>query len=65
MFHPDYTVGCDAHKNYSFFAVLDTRGRLVEEQRVPHQPGALRAYLSRFPAGTPVALETVGNWYSR
>ena len=63
MFHPDYTVGCDAHKHYSFFAVLDSQGRLVEEQRVPHHPGALRAYLSRFPDGTPVALETVGNWY--
>ncbi len=65
MFHSDYTIGCDAHKHYSFFAVLDARGRLVEEQRGAHHPGAIRAYLSRFPAGTPVALETVGNWYSR
>jgi transposase len=35
----------------------------VERTRVNHEPGAIRAFLSRFPEGTPVALETVGNWY--
>lgn len=58
-----YRVGCDAHKYYSLFAVLDDRGKLQEEQRVNHEPGAIQAYLSRFPEGTPVALESVGNWY--
>jgi transposase len=58
-----YRVGCDAHKHYSRFAVLDDRGKLQEEQRVNHKPGALRAYLSELPEGTPVALESVGNWY--
>jgi hypothetical protein len=58
-----YKVGCDAHKHYSLFAVLDHRGRPVEQARVDHEPGAIRAFLSRFPESTPVALETVGNWY--
>ena len=58
-----YKVGCDAHKHYSLFAVLDHQGRPVERTRVNHQPGAIRAFLSRFPEATPVALETVGNWY--
>jgi len=58
-----YKVGCDAHKHYSLFAVLDHQGRPVERTRVNHEPGAIRAFLSRFPEGTPVALETVGNWY--
>lgn len=58
-----YKVGCDAHKHYSLFAVLDHRGRPVEQTRVNHEPGAIRAFVSRFPPGTPVALETVGNWY--
>jgi hypothetical protein len=31
--------------------------------RVEHQPGAIRELLSMFPEGTPVALESVGNWY--
>jgi len=61
--HTDYKVGCDAHKHYSLFAVLDHQGRPVEQTRVNHEPGAIRAFLSRFPPGTPVALETVGNWY--
>jgi hypothetical protein len=56
-----YRVGCDAHKYYSLFAVLDDRGKLQEEQRVNHKPGAIRDYLSAFPEGTPVALESVGN----
>lgn len=58
-----YRVGCDAHKAYSLFAVLDDQGKLQEEQRVNHVPGAIREYLSEFPEGTPVALESVGNWY--
>jgi hypothetical protein len=63
MMHSHYTVGCDAHKHYSLFAVLDHRGKPVEQTRVNHEPGAIRAFVSRFPPGTPVALETVGNWY--
>jgi transposase len=58
-----YTVGCDAHKHYSLFTVLDSRGRAEQQTRVDHQRGAIRGFLSRFPPGTPVALETVGNWY--
>jgi len=30
---------------------------------VEHKPGAIQEYLSKFPEGTPVALECVGNWY--
>jgi len=73
-----YTVGCDAHpglarqpalavqgagKRYSLFTVLDARGRTQQRTRVDHQRGAIRSFLSRFPPGTPVAVETVGNWY--
>jgi transposase len=63
MVQSDYTVGCDAHKHFSLFAALDRRGNLVERTRVGHVPGAIGAFLSQFPEGTPVALETVGNWY--
>jgi len=63
MVHPDYTIGCDAHKHFSLFALLDEKGDLVQRTRVGHVPGAIAAFLSQFPEGTPVALETVGNWY--
>lgn len=65
MFHSDYTVGCDAHKHFSMFAVLDAKGDLVQRTRVGHVPGAIRTFLEPFPEATPVALETVGNWYPR
>jgi hypothetical protein len=61
--HSYYKVGCDAHKHYSLFSVLDDRGRPTERTRVNHVRGAIRDFLSQFPPGTPVALETVGNWY--
>src|SRR3990172_11330691 len=58
-----YKLGCDAHKHYSLFAVLDHRGKCIERTRVNHEAGAIRAFLSRFPGGTAVALETLRNWY--
>ncbi len=61
--HAHYKLGCDAHKRYSLMAVLDGRGRVVGRTRVDHERGAVRRFVSQFPAGTPVAVETVGNWY--
>src|SRR3972149_3105726 len=61
--HPHYKVGCDAHKHYSLFAVRDEHGQLLQWTRVNHVRGAIRAFLSQFPPGPLVALETVGNWY--
>jgi len=58
-----YRVGCDAHRRYSQFAVLDQNGQLRQQTRVDHEPGAIRAFLEGLPDGTPVALESVGNWY--
>ena len=46
----------------SQFAVLDQDGRLTQHC-VDHQPGAIQAFLESLPGGTPVALESVGNWY--
>ena len=61
----DYKIGCDAHKHYSQFAVLDQDGHLLAQHRVDHAPGAVRGFLADLPEGTPLALEIVGNWYSR
>ena len=43
--------------------MFDRQGKPVKRTRVNHEPGAIRAFLSQFPQATPVALETVGNWY--
>jgi hypothetical protein len=58
-----YKIGCDAHKRYSQFAILDHEGRFLQQVRVNHIPGAIRDFLEDYPPGTPVALESVGNWY--
>jgi phage gp37-like protein len=53
-----------AGKRCSVFAVRGAHGELVEERRVNHEPGAIQAFLARFPEGTPVALESVGNGHT-
>jgi transposase len=59
----NYKIGCDAHKKFSQFAVRDATGRLCLQRRIEHEPGAIREFLAQYPSGTPVALESVGNWY--
>jgi hypothetical protein len=58
-----YKVGCDAHKRDFMFAVRSRDGILIEERWADHEWGAIRAFLTRFPEGAPVALESVSNWY--
>jgi transposase len=59
----NYIIGCDAHKHFSQFAIYEEVSRQLKQVRVEHQPGAIRELLSKFPEGTPVALESIGNWY--
>ncbi len=56
-------IALDAHKHYSLARVDRADGTLVCERRLPHRPGAVREFLARWTPGSPVAVETVGNWY--
>jgi transposase len=56
-------IGCDVHKKYSVFAGVDESGRRTPPQRVEHDRDGFRQYLARLPAGSPIAVETTGNWY--
>jgi transposase len=56
-------VGCDAHKHYSQLEVQDSAARVLQRVRIEHSRGALASFFSKLPHGTPVALESVGNWY--
>jgi transposase len=56
-------IAFDAHKHYTLASVARPDGRLVREQRIPHERGALQQFLERCERGSPVAVETVGNWY--
>jgi transposase len=56
-------IALDAHKRYSFASVEGIDGTRRTEARVEHGPGAIRQFLEKFDRGSPVAVETVGNWY--
>lgn len=56
-------IAFDCHKRYTWAVVKDERGTILEEGRIDHTPGALREFLVGCEPGSPVAVETVGNWY--
>ncbi len=58
-----FFIGCDAHKRFSQFAVMDEKGQIRQQAKVMDTKGAIKRYLETFPSGTKVALETVGNFY--
>ena len=56
-------ISFDAHKHYTTACVEDASGKIIREIRVGHRRGAIREFLAEWDVGSPVAVETVGNWY--
>ena len=56
-------IALDAHKRYSQVCVQKQDGRFLCEQRINHNKGAIKKFLSNWTPGAKVALETVGNYY--
>lgn len=56
-------IAFDSHKRYTLASVESSKGNLLQEKRIEHTPGALREFLSQYEKGSPVAVETIGNWY--
>ncbi len=56
-------IGCDAHRRYSVFVVMDEKGQASQPVRVEHDRSELREFLRRLPAGSKVAIEAMGGWY--
>jgi len=56
-------IAMDAHKKYTLVSVEPIQGGRPQETRIDHEPGMLRGFLERMDTGSPVAVETVGNWY--
>jgi transposase len=56
-------IAFDAHKHYTLASVARPDGGVIREERIEHKRGALQAFLARCERGSPVALETIGNWY--
>jgi len=56
-------IAFDSHKRYTFVRVENNNGEHPEESRIEHQRGNIAGFLSRQQPGSPVAVETIGNWY--
>jgi transposase len=56
-------IAFDSHKHYTWAAVESSQGEKRWEGRIAHERGAIREFLSTCQPGSPVALETIGNWY--
>jgi transposase len=56
-------IAFDAHKRYTQVSVETEDGQRRYEGRIDHVRGALQQFLTTRERGSPVALETVGNWY--
>jgi len=56
-------IAFDSHKQYTWASVESSDGKILREARIEHDRGALRHFLSVCEAGSPVAVETIGNWY--
>ena len=58
-----YYTGCDAHKKYSLFTTISEAGEIFPAKRVEHDRQKFRSFLETLPAGSSIAIESVGNWY--
>jgi transposase len=56
-------IAFDSHKRYTWVEHEQVATRKMKQYRIEHAPGAIRRALAGCAPGTPVAVETTGNWY--
>jgi transposase len=56
-------IAFDSHKRYTLASVEELNGGRLFETRIEHERGNMRDFLNRCEPGSPVAVETIGNWY--
>jgi transposase len=56
-------IAFDSHKRYTWALAENKDGHRLCEKRIEHEKGSISIFLSGFQKGSPVALETIGNWY--
>lgn len=56
-------IAFDSHKHYTLASVEPEKGGEPREFRIGHERGAIKQFLQRCEPGSPVAIETIGNWY--
>ena len=55
-------IGCDAHKKFSVFVVVNEKGHAGEAIRVAHDRETYREFLSRLPSHSLIAVEASGHY---
>lgn len=56
-------AGIDLHKRYCYVSVINGKGEIVIQMKVPNNPEALRGFFSQFPTLPKAVIEATGNWY--
>lgn len=56
-------IAFDSHKHYTWACVESVNGKKIQEAKIMHERSALQHFLSQCEVGSPVAVETTGNWY--
>ena len=56
-------IGCDAHKQFSVFVTIDSRGKTSPAVRVGHHRQEYVDFLQTLPPASEIALEATGHWY--
>ena len=56
-------IALDVHKKYTWARVENMKGDRLYESRLAHTHGTIKNFVNRWSQGSPVAVETVGNWY--
>jgi transposase len=58
-----HMIAFDSHKRYTVASVQSMEGRILREARIEHGRGNIAGFLAQWDKGSPVAVETIGNWY--
>jgi len=56
-------IALDVHKHYTWARVENDQGHKVYECKLAHSGGTIKNFTHKWSPATPVAVETVGNWY--
>jgi hypothetical protein len=56
-------IALDAHGAYNFASIERSEDGSITEAQIPRRPGAIAEFLGAYQPGSPVARESVGNWY--
>lgn len=56
-------ISFDSHKRYTLALVEQVEGGHKKQKRIVHERGKIKEFLGSCKKGSPVAVETIGNWY--